>query len=799
VATRLLQLPATCPDDVSHREACAKCLQDRLANAPGIRSIALECKPGDELANVVLNYDPRLITLGEIDAEVKHAGACLSQDRATVVLGLKGMISPRSEQIIESALAKMPGVVASANFASRSLRVEFDRRSCQLPEIARRLDELGFRLRDATDRPKPDVKDARARLGRWIDLAIEYHKLTMAIVAGLLLIGAVTVRFSHGPEALRYILVGACAVIAGWYTAIDTFNVLRKFQFDIDVLMFAAAFGAALLGHFEEGAFLLVLFALGGAGEEIAMDRARKAIEALAKLAPDTATVRDASGNDRLVRVDQLVLGDRIVIRPGDRVPADGEVESGESSIDQSPITGESVPVEKRPGERVFAGTINGEGLLIARVTKLHTESTLAKIVKMVQEAQTTKSPTQVFTDQVERYYVPFVLIATSALIFIPPLVFAQVWSTWFYRAMAFLTAASPCALAIGTPAAVLSGIARAARIGVLVKGGVHLENLGRVNAIAFDKTGTLTAGKPKVTRILSLDSVPENDVLRLAAAVDVTSNHPAATAIVGEARSRALPLPPTNDARELPGRGALAQVDGRTIYVGKLTERTLADERVRALAGDGQMLAQVSRDDEALGVIALSDLARPRAAEVLRRLHELGVERCIMLTGDRRAVADAIGRSIGIDEVHAQLMPEDKVRLIRELQVKYGPIAMVGDGVNDAPALATATVGIAMGGAGTDVAIETADVALMADDLGKLPDAIGLSRFSRRIIKQNLTIALGVIAILAPLSAMGFTYLGIAVLFHEGSTIVVVLNSLRLLFYKPQKDQPQMNTDKHR
>ncbi|CAN5497468.1 heavy metal translocating P-type ATPase [soil metagenome] len=792
MATRLLQLPATCPDDVNHRESCAKCLQDRLLVTPGIRSVSLECQPGDELANVVLHYDPRLITLGELDAEVKHAGACLSKDRAQVVLGIKGMISTRSEQTIESALSKMPGVVASASFASRSLRVEFDRRSCQLPEIARRLDELGFQLRDGGPKSAasatPKAADGRERVRDWVRLAIEYHKLAMAIVAGLLLIAAVIVKFADGPAPLRYVLVALCALLAGWYTALDTFSVLRKFHFDIDVLMFAAAIGAALLGHFEEGAFLLVLFALGGAGEELAMDRARKAIEALAKLAPDTATVRDAAGNDRLVRVNDLRIGDRIVVNPSERVPADGEVITGQSSIDQSPITGESVPVDKAPGTHVFAGTINGDGALIVGVTKLATETTLAKIVRMVQEAQTTKSPTQVFTDSVERRYVPFVLIATAGLIFIPTLVFNGAWPVWFYRAMAFLTAASPCALAIGTPAAVLSGIARAARIGVLVKGGVHLENLARLRAVAFDKTGTLTAGRPSVTRVLALDSPDEDEVLKLAAAVDISSTHPAATAIVAEARSRAIQLPTADASRQIAGRGAEAIVDGRAIYVGKLTEAVLADPRVRPLVADGLMLAQVSVDDRPICVIELAYTVRPVAAAVVRRLRTLGIEQCIMLTGDRAAVADPIARSLGIDHVHSELMPEDKVRLIDQIQRQYGATAMVGDGVNDAPALANATVGIAMGGAGTDVAIETADVALMGDDLTKLPDAIDLARFSRRIIRQNLTIALGVIAILAPLSALGFTYLGIAVLFHEGSTIVVVLNSLRLLIYKPKQ-----------
>jgi Cd2+/Zn2+-exporting ATPase len=541
-----------------------------------------------------------------------------------------------------------------------------------------------------------------------------------------------------------------------------------------------------------------VLFALGGAGEELAMDRARRAIEALAKLAPDTATVRDPiDGKDKLVRVEDLKRGERVVIHPFDRVPADGAVESGASAIDQSPITGESVPVEKTSGSQVFAGTINGEGLLIVSVTKLATESTLAKIVKMVQEAQTTKSPTQVFTDKVEKRYVPFVLIATTLLIFLPPLAFGGAWGVWFYRAMAFLTAASPCALAIGTPAAVLSGIARAARIGVLVKGGVHLENLGRVRVVAFDKTGTLTAGKPEVTDVIALDSIGEDEILALAAAVERTSVHPLAQGIVAEARVRRcrVPDPDNGEAIQIPGMGASAIITRRKVSAGRPEmfaprngDGELVAGVVAKLADAGKSVVVIGIDERPVGVIGLADCPRDGAGAALRRLRELGIERTIMLTGDKRSVARKIADEIGADEFHADLLPEDKLDIVRTLQQQYGPIAMVGDGVNDAPALATARVGIAMGGAGTDVAIETADVALMSDDLRKLPDAIGLSRFSRRVIKQNLTIALGVIAVLAPLSALGYTYLGIAVLFHEGSTVVVVLNSLRLLFYKPKR-----------
>jgi Cd2+/Zn2+-exporting ATPase len=551
--------------------------------------------------------------------------------------------------------------------------------------------------------------------------------------------------------------------------------------------MFAAAFGAAAIGHPEEGALLLVLFAFGGAGEAMAMDRARNAIEKLTKLAPETATMRDETGNERLVPVAALKPGDRILIRPFDRVSADGAVEEGESAIDQSPITGESVPIEKSPGESVFAGTINGQGLLVVRVTRTSAESTLSKIIRLVHEAQASKSPTQLFTDKVEKRYVPLVLIATALLIVVPPLVQGGNLSAWFYRAMAFLTAASPCALAIGTPAAVLCGIARAAQIGVLVKGGAHLETLGRVKTVALDKTGTLTRGRPEVTAIVPLDSVDESELLRLAASVEQVSTHPLAAAIVAEAKHREVRLPDATDVQQIAGKGIMGMVEGRRVEIGRLTSDRPSSQLAELLDA-GNTVVQVTIDNRVAGAIALADRPRDNAIDALQRLQRIGVRRRIMLTGDNRNVANAIAAKLGVDEVHAELMPQDKLRIVIELREKYGSIAMIGDGVNDAPALAAADVGIAMGGAGTDVALETADVALMADDLGKLPDAIALSRFARRIITQNLAIALGVIAVLAPLSALGFTYLGVAVLFHEGSTVVVVLNSMRILLYGRRK-----------
>jgi Zn2+/Cd2+-exporting ATPase len=634
---------------------------------------------------------------------------------------------------------------------------------------------------------------------KYITAVRVHHKLVLASAGLLFLLGALITHQTGAPGWLRMSFVAGSFVTAGWYTGLNALHILRQFRFDIDVLMFAAAFGAAVLGHYEEGAFLLVLFAFSEAGEELALDKARRAIQALAELAPETATVRLDDGTEQIVYIDALHIGQCVVVRPFDRIPADGVIDAGHSGVDQSAITGESVSVEKSPGSDVFAGTINGEGLLVVRVTKRSTDSTLSKIVKLVSEAQEMKSPTQHFAERFERRYVPVVLLLTITLLIVPPVLNitprmeGTLWAGWFYQAMAFLTAASPCALAIGTPAAVLSGIARAARIGVLVKGGAHLENLGRVTCVAFDKTGTLTRGKPVVTDVFTSDILTSdqtrytaNEILALAASVENQSTHPLAGAIVAEAHTRNIPLFEATDARQVPARGMTAIVDGKLIFAGKIDASSGFMSHIERFARQGKSTVAVSVDDLPIGVIALADRPRDNARQTLTRLKSLGIRRTITLTGDRKAVAEQVSAELGIDETHADLLPEDKLALIQSLQKTYGPIAMIGDGVNDAPALAAASVGIAMGGAGTDVAMETADVVLMADDLAKLPDAVALSRFSRQIIQQNLFIAMSVIAVLAPLSALGYTYLGVAVLFHEGSTIVVVLNALRILFFKP-------------
>ncbi|NQE61447.1 heavy metal translocating P-type ATPase [Caulobacter sp. RHG1] len=601
--------------------------------------------------------------------------------------------------------------------------------------------------------------------------------------------------------------VGAYA-LGGWFTAREAVEKLRRRKFEIDSLMLVAAIGAASLGAWAEGALLLFLFSLGHALEHYAMGRARKAIEALAALAPTIARVRQ--GEDLIeTPVEAVVVGDIVVVRPNERLPADGFVIKGVSSVDQAPITGESVPVDKRPVEdaasarerpngveaasKVFAGTINGEGAIEVEVTKLSSQSALARVVQMVSEAETQKSPTQRFTDQFERVFVPVVLI-TVCLLLTPGVFIDEPFSKTFYRAMAVLVAASPCALAIATPSAVLSGVARAARGGVLIKGGAPLENLGALRAIAFDKTGTLTEGRPRITDVVVTGAGGEEELLQVAVAVEQLSDHPLAAAIARDGRERlgGGAIAQAQDLKSLTGRGVTARLNGQGVWIGKAEMfgvEGLAPldaptaEAISELRDKGRTTMVVRLGDRDLGVIGLLDTPRPGAKPALAQLRALGVTRMIMISGDHKKVADAVAAEVGLDEAWGDLMPEDKVEAIRKLSAQ-DKVAMVGDGVNDAPAMASATVGVAMGAAGSDVALEAADVALMADDLARLPFVVGLSRKTRWIVRQNLFVSLGVVALLVPATILGLG-IGPAVAVHEGSTLLVVINALRLLAYR--------------
>jgi Cd2+/Zn2+-exporting ATPase len=511
------------------------------------------------------------------------------------------------------------------------------------------------------------------------------------------------------------------------------------------------------------------------------------------------------------IPVEELALSDVVIVKPNSKIPADGFVIAGNSSVNQAPITGESIPVEKwpveninlfisntqslKPENKVFAGTINGASVLEIKVTKEAKDSTLSRVVKMVQEAQEQQSPTQQFTKKIERYYVPAVLILVVLLLFVF-LVRDETFSKSFYRAMAVLVAASPCALAISTPSAVLSGVARGARQGILIKGGKPLEDLGSLTAIAFDKTGTLTEGRPKLNKIVPLNGINENELLSIAVAVEKLSDHPLASAIVkgGTENLNGLSIPAATNLKAVMGKGIEAEIQGEKIIIGndelfKSDNQSPISEdilnKVTQLQQDGNTTMIIKKGDMFIGILGVMDTPRAEAAEVLKQLSGKGIRRMIMLTGDNQRVADAVAKQIGLTEAKGDLLPEEKVAAIDQLRAQENKIAMVGDGVNDAPAMAKSTVGIAMGAAGSDVALETADMALMGDKLTLLPFAIGLSRKSKSIIRQNLIISLGMVAILIPLTILDIANIGPAVAAHEGSTLVVVLNALRLLAYK--------------
>lgn len=636
-----------------------------------------------------------------------------------------------------------------------------------------------------------DHGSAPAFLPHW--LQERWTLLTVGAAGLFLAAGFFGEQFLGLPRAMAL----ACYVVAylagGYDVAVEAIPKLFRGKFDTDLLMLMAATGAAAINQWPEGAFLLFLFSLGHAGEHYALDRARNAVGALGQLMPRTAHLKRGDRVEE-VPVGQLAVDDVVVVRPGDRVPVDGAIVAGESSIDQSAVTGESVPISRKTGDEVFAGTINQENGLDVRVTKLAGDNTLARIMQLVAEAQDQQSPTQQLTERFTRWFVPTVLLLTLLMIVLPPLFFHWAWADSFYRGMVLLVAASPCALAIGTPAAVLAGIAQAARHGVLIKGGVHLENLGRLQVIAFDKTGTITTGKFTVTSIVALDRATEEGVLRAAAAVEEQSSHPLAAAIVQTARDRKIAFPAATGIENLAGKGIRAQVEGASTLLGAL--RAFAGDpavtpgsplagTIARLESEGHTTVIVQQGGKFLGVIALADEPRASSAGIMQRLKNLGVKQLVMLTGDNEAVAKRVAAQVGLTDVRAALLPENKLAAIRELERQHGAIAMVGDGVNDAPALAAATVGVAMGGAGTAVALETADVALMGDDLGKLAFAVGLSRASRRIIQQNLAIALGVIVLLIVGTLLGKVVLTAAVFLHEGSTVLVALNALRLLAWR--------------
>lgn len=601
----------------------------------------------------------------------------------------------------------------------------------------------------------------------------------------------------NGEESLPTIAAFLAAILIGGFSLFKTgLKNLFRLEFDMRTLMTIAIIGAGFIGEWTEGAVVVILFAISEALEKYSMDKARASIRSLMDIAPKEALIR-RNGQELLIKVDDIQIGDIMIVKPGQKIAMDGTVVKGYSSVNQAAITGESVPLEKSVDDDVFAGTLNTEGLLEVKVTKRVDDTTIAKIIHLVEEAQAERAPSQAFVDKFAKYYTPAIIVIAALVAIIPPLLFQADWSEWIYQGLAVLVVGCPCALVISTPVAIVTAIGNAARNGVLIKGGVYLEEAGGLNAIAFDKTGTLTKGIPAVTDYVMLDNEQkENELLSIIAALEYNSQHPLASAIIKKAEEKEISFKDVvvEDFSSITGKGIKGTINGLTYFIGnpKLFEELLnhsisseISKKINELQLQGKTVMVVGTTDSISVLIAVADEVRESSRSTIARLHELGIKKTIMLTGDNKGTGNAIGELVGVSDIEAELLPQDKLAFIKKLRDEHGKVAMVGDGVNDAPALATATVGIAMGGAGTDTALETADIALMGDDLKKLPFTIKLSRKALTIIKQNITFSLAIKLIALLLVIPGWLTLWIAIFADMGATLIVTLNGLRLLRVK--------------
>jgi len=694
---------------------------------------------------------------------------------------------------LRAALGPLTGIQqVDFNLLERRMTVQYASEQVRPEEILRAVQHTGLRaspFHEATS----DAEDASLwrRWGRTLFTALSGMLLLAAFSAHIAVAGWRAAIGEHDPTAIPLavrILYSAAAITGAWFVLPKAWFALRRLRADMNLLMTVAVAGAVAIGEYFEAAAVAFLFALSLALEAWSVGRARRAIAALMSLAPPQARVILPDGSESMVNISEVPVGARFVVKPGDKVPLDGRIVSGHTTVDQSPITGESLPVSKRVGDEVFAGSLNHDGAVEVEAVNPASESTVSQIIKLVREAQSRRSPAERWVETFARYYTPTVLALAVVIGAIVPLI-AGNWGGWFYQALVLLVIACPCALVISTPVSIVAALASAARHGVLIKGGEFVELPARLNSIALDKTGTLTQGHPAVREAVPLSGHTESELLEIAAAVEMRSEHPLARAIVSHAEARGIRPAPVQHYQALKGKGATALLNGRSVWIGShryLEERgeetPELHDKLEQLAGSGSSVVVVGEDGHLCGLIALSDPLRPVARSVVQDLRTAGIAHIIMLTGDNTPTAKTIADASGVDEFRAELSPEDKVTAVEELVQRYGMVGMIGDGVNDAPALARATVGIAMGAIGTDAAIETADIALMSDDLTRVPWLIRHSRRALRIVRQNVIASLAIKAAFVVLTLLGQASLWAAIAADMGVSLLVVGNALRLL-----------------
>ncbi|MHB9134500.1 MAG: heavy metal translocating P-type ATPase [Armatimonadota bacterium] len=711
---------------------------------------------------------------GEDSVAQAESGAAPNGAAITQRFRLTGMSCADCAEHLERRLAKLPGVESvQVNFAAATMTITHH---AVLEPIMKVVNAAGYGAAPA-DAPVAPAGFFRTN-----------QRLLTTIASAVLLVLAWSLSLFRLPLSVTAPIYLAAVLVGGYWTFLRAWASAKALSADMNVLMTVAVIGASLIGEWKEAATVAVLYSVSNLLESFTMEKTRQSIRKLMDLTPREALVR-RDGVEMRLPVDQVRVDDLVIVKPGEKIAVDGTVEIGASSANQAAITGESMPVEKGVGDTVYAGTLNELGALEVRVTKPADDTTLAKIIHLVEDAQAHRAPAQTFVDKFARYYTPAVLALAALLAILPPLFFGGAWHEWIYRALALVVIACPCALVISTPVAIVAAIGTAARHGVLIKGGASLEQAGRLSVIAFDKTGTLTRGRPEITDIVPLNGVDREALLAAAAAVESRASHPLAEAILRKAHEEGVTLPPAEHYAIIPGQGAQARIDGHVFHVGSPTlfvalnvDTRVADEQLAAFQDDGKTVMLVGVGRRLVGLLAAADQVRVESRPAIRALHHAGIRQVAMLTGDHQETARRIADELGIEEFTADLLPDQKVDAVKALLAKHGAVGMVGDGINDAPALATATLGIAMGSAGTDTALETADIALMADDLVKLPFTIRLSRKALRVIKQNIALALLIKLAAITLAFFGLLTLWLAVLADMGASILVTVNSLRLL-----------------
>jgi Zn2+/Cd2+-exporting ATPase len=772
-----LDLGSLLPPESIECQPCLARFESMLRRVTGIKRVDLASHP----SVATVHYDPDQISQQRISTIAAEEGSRLGTQFAHRVVPIEGMDCSDCAMTLERGIGNLPGVEwANVNFAGARMAVEYDAGETDMDAIARRVSSLGYEVADQTESSSDHPLKTFITTGRTL----------RTLIAAVLAITGGAIHLSSAPVTVATALYVAAILIAGVPIARKAINsALATRQLDINMLMTIAVIGAGILGEWVEAAAVVVLFSLGEALEGYTMARARSSIRTLMSLTPAEAVVRRGTA-EQTIPVSEIVPGDIVVVRPGDRLPVDGIVTNGRSAVNQAPVTGESVPVDKSTGATVFSGTVNGGGALEIRASRPASDSTIARIIRMVEDAQAQRAPSQRFVDVFAKYYTPAVVVLAAGIAVAPPLLTGAEWSNWIYRALVLLVIACPCALVISTPVSIVSAISAAARNGVLIKGGAYLEAAGSLRALAFDKTGTLTRGKPAVLTITPVGETSETELLRTAAAAERYSEHPLGEAIASEAARRGIDLRDIVPERtEIhPGRGIETMIEGALIKVGtpEFVQFRVTDEGTRnalnTIEEQGQTAVLVAAEDRVLGVIGLADEVRPGSSEALQQIREAGIENTVMLTGDRKSVGQAIGARLGIDTVKAELLPEHKVQAIEELSKQYGRVGMVGDGVNDAPALARSDVGFAMGAAGSDTALETADIALMSDDISKVGFTIRLSKAAKRIIMQNIGLSLAIKVVFLVLAVGGTATLWQAIFADVGAALIVIVNGMRLL-----------------